>query len=279
MSTLCIAPSRSADASAARAVHADRMYFVDIGQGVVFLREIANLADRGDIAVHGIDGFEQHDLRRFPVVFLEQAFQMLKIVVAPDALRAAALAHALDHGVVVLLVREDHSALQELHQRGNRGFVRDVARGEQQGRFLAVQVCQLSFKLDVIVGRSGNIARAARAGAGRVDRLVHGGKHLGMLAHAEIIVRAPYCNRPRPLRRVMDRSRKFPLAPQNIGEYAVAPFDRQCVEGFLKLPLIVHTFSSLRDRRGPTHRADCLPAHTPELPPSAAIMARRCRKV
>ena len=52
------------DAAAARAVHAHGMDFVDIGQRVVLFREVADRVDRGDIAIHRIDGFERDQLRR-----------------------------------------------------------------------------------------------------------------------------------------------------------------------------------------------------------------------
>ena len=76
-------------------------------------------------------------------------------------------------------------------QRRQRRLVGDVGRGEQQRRFLAVQVGELALQLDVVVRGAGDVARAARAGADGVDRLVHGGDHGRVLAHAEIVVRAP----------------------------------------------------------------------------------------
>ena len=84
-----------------------------------------------------------------------------------------------------------------LHQRRQRRVVGDVGRGEQQRRFLAVQVGELGLELDVIVRGAGDVARAARAGADRVDRLVHGGDHGRVLAHAEVVVGAPDGDRMR----------------------------------------------------------------------------------
>ncbi len=54
-----------------------------------------------------------------------------------------------------------------LRQRRQRRLVGDIAGGEQQRRLLAVQVGQLGFQLDVIVGGAGDVARAARARARR----------------------------------------------------------------------------------------------------------------
>ena len=119
-----------------------------------------------------------------------------QIVVAPDHLGAAAVADAGDHGGVVLLVREDDAAGQQLLQRRQRGVVGDVGGGEQQRRLLAVQVGDLRLELDVVVRGAGDVARAAGARAGGVERRVHGGEHGGVLAHAEVVVGAPHGDRP-----------------------------------------------------------------------------------
>jgi hypothetical protein len=50
-------------AAAARAVHADRMHFIEIGHGAIALGEIADDVHRGDVAVHGIKAFEHDQLR------------------------------------------------------------------------------------------------------------------------------------------------------------------------------------------------------------------------
>ena len=116
---------------------------------------------------------------------------MLEVVVAEDVLLAAAVADALDHRGVVQLVGEDDQARHESLQGRQRRLVGDIARGEQQRRFLAVQVGELGLELDVVVGGAGDVARAAGAGADLVDRLVHGVEHDRVLAHAEIVVGAP----------------------------------------------------------------------------------------
>ena len=51
------------NAAAARAVHADRVHFVDIGHRAVFLGEIADLRKRRDIAVHRIKALADDQLR------------------------------------------------------------------------------------------------------------------------------------------------------------------------------------------------------------------------
>ena len=79
--------------------------------------------------------------------------------------------------------------------------VRDVARGEEQRRRLAVQVGELALQQHVVVGGAGDVAGAAGAGAAAVDRRVHRRQHRRVLAHAEIVVRAPDGDLGRPVRR------------------------------------------------------------------------------
>jgi hypothetical protein len=110
------------------AIHADGVNFIEIAQRIVFPGEVADFPDRRNVAIHRINGLERYDLRRVQLVFLKHALQMLGIVVTPDALWAAALAHAFEHGSMVLLIRENDRALQELDLRRKRGFVRNIAK-------------------------------------------------------------------------------------------------------------------------------------------------------
>ena len=178
------------DAAAARAVHADRMDLVDIGHGVVALGEIADRVDRRDVAVHRIDALERDQLR--PVARrLQQLFEMREIVVAENLLVAAGLADALDHRIVVVGVRQDQAVRNQLGDGRDAGLVRDIARGEDQRGGLAVQVGELALQLDQRMVGAGDVAGAAGAGAHAGRGLDHGADHLGVLAHAEIVVGAP----------------------------------------------------------------------------------------
>ena len=58
----------------------------------------------------------------------------------------------------------------------------------QQRLLLAVQIGQFDFKFHMIVRGARDIARAARTRTDLVDGFVHGGKHVGVLPHAQIIV-------------------------------------------------------------------------------------------
>ena len=180
------------NAPAARAVDADRVHLVEVGQRAILVGEIADRRDRRDMPVHGVDALEGDDLRRAGRQRLELRLEIGDVVVAEDAFLALPVADALDHRRVVLLVREDDAAGEQLDERRERRVVGDVGGGEEKGRLLAVEVGELGLELDMIVGRPRDIARAAGAGPDGVDRRVHGSDHLGMLTHAEIIVRAPH---------------------------------------------------------------------------------------
>ena len=198
------------------------------------------------MAVHRIDALEDDQLGRFGRIVLEQRFQMLRVVMPPDALLAAAMADALDHRGVVLLIGKDHQAGDQLDERRERGVIGDIGRGEDERRLLAVQVGKLGLELDMIMGGAGDVAGAARAGADAIDRLVHGGAHFGVLAHAEIVVRAPHRHRPRiGLFRLhalgeMHRVRIGPAAALDVGEDPVSAFPVQLLDPVLENLLVVH---------------------------------------
>ncbi len=179
------------DAAAGRAVEPDRVHFVEIGDGIVAAGEVADLPDRRNVAVHRIDGLEGDDLGRVRGHRLELPLQVRKVIVPPDPLWSTTMPNALDHRGMVLGVGEDRGVSQQAHQRGQRGMVGDVARSKQQRRVFAVQARQFCLEFNVVVGGPGDVARAARAGADPIDRLVHGREHLRVLAHAEVVVRAP----------------------------------------------------------------------------------------
>src|SRR3546814_16397190 len=80
-----------------------------------------------------------------------------------------------------------------------RRLVRDIARSEEQRGFLAVKIGQFAFEIDMVMRVAADVARAARAGADIVQRLFHRRDHIGMLAHRQIIVRAPDRDRLRPV--------------------------------------------------------------------------------
>jgi hypothetical protein len=157
--------------------------------------------------------------------------EMIEVVVAEDALLAARIADARDHRRVIEFVREDHAAGQDLGQRRQRRLVGDIAAGEQQRRFLAVQIGEFMFQIDVIVRVAADVAGAAGARADIVQRLLHRRDHLRVLAHREIVVGTPDGDRLRPVMpgeaaRVGERA----LVAQDVDEHPVPALGMQPVD-------------------------------------------------
>ena len=83
----------------------------------------------------------------------------------------------------------------------------------------------------MIMRVAADVARAARAGADVVQRLFHRRDHLRVLAHREIVVRAPDGDRLRP---VMPgeaaRVGEGALVAQDVDEHAIAAFGVQPID-------------------------------------------------
>ncbi len=158
-------PFARADAAAARAVHADRVHLVAIGHRAVFFREVADRLHGRDVAVHRVEALERDQLRPLARLRGEQLFEMRHVVMAPDLFFGAGLADALDHRIVVPGVGEDQAIRQQLGDGRNAGLVRHVARGENERRFLAVQVGKLRLQFNQRMIGARDIARAAGARA------------------------------------------------------------------------------------------------------------------
>ena len=231
-------------AATAGAVHAHGVHFVDIGQRIEFIGQIADRLDRAEIAVHRIERFKRDQLGRRRVIGFQQFAQVIQIVVTEDALGPAVAAHAFDHRGMVQRVGIDDQPRKELGQRRQRGIVGNVGRGEQQRRFLAMQIRKLGLKPLVIDGGAGNVARPARTGAGGVDRLVHRVQHDRVLAHAQVIVAAPHRDRllgaigARP-----DRVRVVAPLAFDVDEGTVTTFGVQLLKRAIELGCVVHRSS------------------------------------
>ena len=208
---------------------------------VEFVGQVADFRDRRDVAVHRIDAFKGDQLGCFGVFGGQQFAQMFDIIMAENALFAARIADARDHAGVVKFVGKDDAAGQQTRQRRQRRFVRDIARREQQSGFLAVQVGQFAFQIDMIVGVAADIARAARTGTDIVQRLFHRGDHLGMLPHGEIVVGAPDSDW---LGAVMAmetaRIRVGTAIAEDVDEHPIPAFFMKTVDRLRKDMLVVH---------------------------------------
>ena len=168
------------------------MDFVDIGHRAVAFGERDDFTDRRDVAVHRIEALEHDQLGALGIGGGEQLLEMRDVVVAEDLPLAARAAHALDHRIVVERVGQDQAIRQQARDGGDAGEIGNPAGGEDERGFLAVQVGEFALEPDDRVMRAGNVAGAAGAGAMRAGRVDARLDHLGMAAHAEIVVRAPH---------------------------------------------------------------------------------------
>ena len=175
----------------------------------------------------------------------ELAVEVLRVVVPPDAFLAAGVADALDHRGVVGGVGEDDRAGQPGAERRERSPVRDVAGGEEQRRLLAVQVGEFALEQHVVVGGAGDVAGAAGAGAAAVDRIVHRRDDLRVLAHAEVVVRAPDGDVAGALADVAGGAREGAVGARELGEDAVVALLAERVELLAEQGVVVHALPLL----------------------------------
>ena len=171
---------------------------------------------------------------------MQQFFQVIEVVVAENRLVAARLAHALDHRIVVQRIGEDQAVGDQLGDGRDAGLVRNVARGEDEGRLLAVEIGEFRFEVHDGVAVAGDVAGAAGAGAEAPGGFHHGAGHVPVLAHAEIVVGAPDRDGPGPRGAVPDRIGKPAGQSLDIGEDAVAPLGLKTIEGRREKVLIIH---------------------------------------
>ena len=76
------------DPSSPRAVQANRVNLVDIGERIVSLGQLHDLADRSDVAVHRIKAFENDHFHAIATRLDQQLLEMRDIIVPPDFLFA-----------------------------------------------------------------------------------------------------------------------------------------------------------------------------------------------
>src|ERR1700741_3946250 len=103
-----------------------------------------------------------------------------------------------------------------------------------------MEVGKLRLELHQRMMRSGDVAGAAGAGADAGGGLDHGADHLGVLAHAEIVVGTPDHDVALADRRVPHRMREAASDPFQIGKNPVAPLVMHAVEGGLEKLAVIH---------------------------------------
>src|SRR6185295_3741886 len=165
----------------------------------------------------------------------------------------SAMLDAFDHRSVIERIGKHDQTRQELGKRRQRCIIGNITRREKQRRALAVQIRKLGFELDMVVRGARYVARAARASAGGINRFVHGGKYLRVLAHAEIVVAAPHDDRPAGALGVKTSVRIISPLTHDVGEDAVAALTLQSVECIAESSEIWkrHTFNLLQPLANP----------------------------
>ena len=226
--------------AAARAVEPDRMDLVEIGHGAKGLGRVAQFGNRRDVAIHRVDRLKGDELGPGGVDPGEQAAEILGVVMGEDVLLGTAAADSFDHRGVIRRVGEDDAIGQPRRERAEGRPVRHIARGEQQRRLLAVQLGELAFEADVIVVGAGDVAGAAGAGAATVERFVHRRDHSRVLAHAEIVVRAPHRHLAALAVTAKIGEREGAGAPFEVGKHPVVASAAQTVELPAEKPFVVH---------------------------------------
>ncbi len=199
------------------------MHFVGIGHRTVALRKIADPIDGSHIAIHGIERLEDDELRPARLCGLEQFLQVIGIVMIEYPLFGTGLAHALDHRIVIPGVRKDQAVRHQFDQGRDTGFVRHIARREDECRILAVEIGQFVLKINQRMVGARDVARAACTGAHSGRGFDHRANDLGVLSHPEVIVGAPHHDIAGTLRRVPDRAREASGQPFEVGKNPIPP--------------------------------------------------------
>src|SRR6185312_2267307 len=114
----------------------------------------------------------------------------------------------------------------------------------------------------MIVRGARDVARATRAGAGRIDGFIHRRQHLGMLTHAEVVVAAPDRDRTGVLLGMVKRLRVAPAPAYDVCKYPVSALALQAGERVAETGNIgkSHTYSP---QIGPDGPRACRPQNIP----------------
>ena len=167
------------------------MNLVHVRHRVVTFGEVAYLGNRRDVAVHGVQAFEDDQLVAAVARGAKEFLEMGDIVVAEDHPLRRGAADALDHGIVVQRIREDEAIREKIGDRGDGGEVGNPAGGEDQRTVFAVQIREVGLELDERMAGACDVPSAARANAVLGGSGRHRLDHLGVAAHSEIVVGAP----------------------------------------------------------------------------------------
>ena len=152
-----------------------------------------------------------------------------------------AVADAFDHGGVVERVGKDQAARQQPAEDRECRLVGDVARGEEEGRLLAVELGELALEQHVTMVRPRDVAGTPGPGTIALEGRLHGLQDACVLAHAEIVVAAPHHHLAHPaVGGVVEGCREGAGAALEVGEDAIAPFRLERPQCLAKMALIIH---------------------------------------
>ncbi len=158
-----------------------------------------------------------------------------------DPAHRAGVPDASDHRGMVEGVGIDLAARQQRAQGLQGCLVGDVARSEDERRFLGVQLREFALERHMQGVGAGDIARAAGARALGGDGGLHGLEHHRMLAHGEVVVAAPHGDVARLAVLVEARAREGADDALEFDEDSVAALVAQALEMVREKSLVIHS--------------------------------------
>src|SRR5215467_785726 len=177
--------------SASLAIETDGMNFVQIGKRAISIGQIADLANWGDVSVHGIKRLERYDLGATAFRLLEQRFEMVGIIMPENPFLGATGANPGDHRSVVLFIREDKTVREQTTDRAERRLIGHIPRAKGEPGFLAVQLGKLRLERYDRKAVAGDIQGSTGAGADSQRGLDHRIDNSWVASHTQIVVGAP----------------------------------------------------------------------------------------
>ena len=130
-------------------------------QSSVLLSKVADLSDGSDASTHGVDGLESDDLGGVERVLGELRLEIGEIVVLPNFLLGSRMSDSLDHGRMVGGVGKVDKSGDPPSESGESRIVGDVAGGEDESRFLPVQVGELVLESEMEGVVSGDVTSSS----------------------------------------------------------------------------------------------------------------------
>ena len=179
------------EAEAVGAEDAEGVGFIDHEEGVVLVFEGDDFLERGEVAVHGEDGFGDDDDAgtggRFFAGGAEDFFEFVEVVVGEDTEGGAAEACGVDEGGVAEFVEDEGVVFPGKGGEGAEGG--GVAIGEGEGGFGFFGVGEFFLELVVEVERAADESGGGGAGSVGLEGGLGGDDEGGVVGEAEVVVR------------------------------------------------------------------------------------------